>query len=343
MGAYLVDLLLRDNIEVFVTSRKQRLSQGKLYYLQGDAQDIIFLRDILCKHWDVIIDFMNYSTLNFKNRVDLLLKSTSQYIFLSSSRVYANSDKLITEESSRLLDISDDEEFLSTDEYSLAKARQEDILRYSGYNNWTIIRPYITYSENRLQLGFFEKEGWLFRALMGKTIVLSDAINSKLTTMTYGLDVAKAIVALVNNKKAIGEIFQITCEKSQSWQKILGVYLNTLEKHLGFRPKVLLVNSNLFIKSYGSKYQILYDRFFNRCFNNSKINNFVDVSGFMQIECGLDHCLKKFLQNPVFQNIDWRLEALNDKISGEKTPLKNIPTLKKRLSYLYHRYLNIKL
>ena len=67
----------------------------------------------------------------------------------------------------RLLDVSHDSIYLKTDEYALAKARQEDILRKSGKNNWTIIRPYITYSESRLQLGVLEKEAWLYRALKG--------------------------------------------------------------------------------------------------------------------------------------------------------------------------------
>ena len=60
---------------------------------------------------------------------------------------------MITEESERLLDTSIDQDFLSTDEYSLTKARQEDILQSSKQKNWTIIRPYITYGTSRLQLG----------------------------------------------------------------------------------------------------------------------------------------------------------------------------------------------
>jgi hypothetical protein len=111
---------------------------------------------------------MIYTTQSFKERVNFLLDATSQYVFFSSSRVYADSEIPITEDSSRLLDVSQDKKFLSTDEYSLAKARQENILRKSKRKNWTIIRPYITYSENRLQLGILEKEEWLYRALQGR-------------------------------------------------------------------------------------------------------------------------------------------------------------------------------
>ena len=53
-------------------------------------------------------------------------------MFLSSSRVYASQESPIREDSMRLLDVSHDSIYLKTDEYALAKARQEDILRKSG-------------------------------------------------------------------------------------------------------------------------------------------------------------------------------------------------------------------
>ena len=84
---------------------------------------------------------------------------------------YANENGRITEKSKRLLDVCTDEEYLKTDEYALTKVRQENILLSSGKKNWTIIRPYITYNVERLQLGVYEKENWLYRALHGRSIV----------------------------------------------------------------------------------------------------------------------------------------------------------------------------
>ena len=94
-----------------------------------------------------------------------------------------------------------DEEYLKTDEYALSKARQEKILEESGYLNWTIIRPYITYSKERLQLGIYEKEDWLYRVLNGKTIIFSKDIEKYKTTLTYGYDVANIIADLIFEKK----------------------------------------------------------------------------------------------------------------------------------------------
>lgn len=90
-------------------------------------------------------------------------------MFLSSARVYASSDMPITEDSPLILDMTDDKMYLRTDEYALAKARQEKFLKELG-NNFTIVRPYITFNQNRFQLGVQEKEMWLYRALRGRSI-----------------------------------------------------------------------------------------------------------------------------------------------------------------------------
>ena len=188
MGVHLTNLLGEERHDVFVTSRSKHDDSDQVKYLQGNARDTDFLTDILKSPWDAIVDFMSYGTEEFSSRMNLLLESADQYVFLSSARVYSQSDVPITEETPRLLDVSTDEAYLETDEYALAKARQENLLRDSGRENWTVIRPSITFSEDRLQLGALEKEAWLFRALHGRSIVFSDDIADKLTTMTYGRD-----------------------------------------------------------------------------------------------------------------------------------------------------------
>ena len=101
--------------------------------------------------------------------------------------VYADSKTLITEESPRLLDVCKDRSYLKTDEYALAKAREENILLESMQKNWTIIRPYITYNVERLQLGAIEKDIWLHRALHDRSIPLPKDVATHQTTMTLSL------------------------------------------------------------------------------------------------------------------------------------------------------------
>lgn len=340
MGNHLVDLLRDTDNEIVITTRdNNRKSSQNIRYIVGNAKDNEFLKTILQDSWDVIIDFMVYTTPNFKNRVDQLLNSTRQYIFLSSARVYADSKEPIKETSLRLLDVSTDKEFLSSDEYSLAKAKQEDILKISGKNNWTIIRPYITFSSQRLQLGILEKEDWLYRALNGRTIVFSKDIYSKSTTMTFGLDVAKGIKALIGNSDTLGETFHITSQQSLLWSEILNIYLKVLEKHLGYRPKVLLENLNNFHNYHPATYQIKYDRLFNRKFDNDKIGKYINVNDFTSTKEGLKVSLEEFLLQPSFKQINWRAEALKDRRTKEFAELSKIPGVKHKAKYLLYRLL----
>lgn len=230
MGTPLVEILSRKNFHVFVTSRQERESHSpNITYLKGNAKDDAFMKNIFAlSEWDAVIDFMVYNTEEFKSRADMLLSGTKQYVFISSARVYSRSDVPITESTPRLLDVSDDSEYLRTDEYALAKARQENILFSHAQKNWTIIRPSITYNDKRLQLGVLEKEGFLYRALHGRSIVFSHDIADKITTMTWGYNVAEEIAAITCEPEALSQVFHITEKNAYKWQEILDVYLDVL-------------------------------------------------------------------------------------------------------------------
>lgn len=338
MGTHLSKLLSEQKYNIVVTTRKERKADDFISYKCCDAKNIDHLHILLKENWDCIVDFMVYSLNEFKERVDLLLNSTNQYIFLSSARVYNNSKEALTEKSDRLLDSIKDEEYLFTNEYALSKARQENILKISSKKNWTIIRPYITYSEERFQLGTLEKEYWLYRALQGRTIVFSEDIKKHITTLTYGLDVSTAMSDLINQPNVLGETFHITNSNSIKWEEILNIYLDILENRLGKRPKVAFQNIDEYLFCNDGKYQVSYDRLFDRRFNNDKISQDTDVNNFLDTEVGLKRCLEIFLDNPKFNNINWKSEARKDKFTNEKTPLSEINGIKQKIKYLLYRY-----
>lgn len=335
MGTHLVSILSELNIETVVTSRRNRESIRNVKYIQGNAHDQQFLKTLLSEKWDAIVDFMVYSTNEFNERIESFLQSTKQYLFFSSSRIFAESSILITETSPRLLDVCNDRRYLKTDEYGLAKARQEDILRNSGYTNWTIIRPSVTFSENRLQLGELEKEHWLYRALSNRTIVLSKDIITKFTTLTYGLDVAKGISKIIGKDNTIGETYNITVSEFHKWEEILTTYVNAIKSKTGNNPKILILDK----APIPSRYVVKYDKLYNRKYNNSKINEQLEDLSFTSTLTGIKKCIDTFLSNPVFLNIDWKKEAFLDTITGEFTPLKEIKTFKGKIIYVLYRHL----
>lgn len=338
MGGHLRHLLAEKGALVSVTTRQTLPSEGGIKYISGNAKDDDFLRTQLEQRWDCIVDFMTYSTADFRRRLPFLLTSTMQYVFLSSARVYARSEKPLTEDSPRLLDVSDDRQYLKSDEYALAKARQENLLSESGHKNWTILRPYITYAEERLQLGVLEKEAWLFRALQGRTIVFSSDIAERTTTLTSGLDVAGAISGLIGLEKALGESFHITCDFPRTWHEIFGIYKKTLTEYYGECPKIRFVDLDSFMITHSSRYQIIYDRLYNRIFDNDKIRSLVSTDLFFPPEQGLKLSLLEFLKKLKFSPISSLGEGMRDRLTGEKTALRHFYGLREKLRYLACRY-----
>lgn len=339
MGVPLVEILKREGHELYVTSRKQMTSRDNLHYIQGNAKDQAFFASLLNRKYDVIIDFMVYGTDELEKRLTKLLSHTSQYCFFSSSRVYAESKQPITEDSPRLLDVCTDQEYLHTDEYALAKAREEDLLRKSKEKNWTIIRPYITYNDYRLQLGVYEKENWLYRALQGRTIVLPKDIADRKTSLTYGPDVAAAIKNLIGNEKAYGQAFHVVNTESLTWEEILEIYLDIIEKETGKRPKVKIIDNSLGLQKSWNPWQIKYDRMYDRIFDSSKIQKVCGTYYYKDIKSGLKECLGNFLDCPKWLGFNWRYEAWADKVAGEHASIREIVGLRTKAGYIKRRYL----
>lgn len=338
MGHYLAEILQQMGHQVMITSRVYHEDNGCISYWQCDARKEDFLNELRGKHFDAIVDFMGYRTEEFKSRVEKLLDCTDHYLFFSSCRVYASSEQPITEGSPMLLDVCNDQQYLQTDEYALSKAREERTLHSAKQKNWTILRPYITYGWNRLQLEAMEKEEWLYRAMHGRTLLVSQDVLDCRTTMTHASDVAYCIAHLIGRKDAKGEDFNIVGTDNMTWHGVLSVY-NIVFKQKGISLNVATVKSAMDIHYSWANYQICYDRLFNRTFSNQKILSFVGNHSFISMSKGLQESLCSFMDHPQFKLIDWNMEARKDKFSDECAHLSEITGTKPKLRYLVHRYL----
>lgn len=88
-----------------------------------------------------------------------------------------------------------------------------------------------------------------------------------------------------------------------------------------------------------NKWQIKYDRLFNREFDNSKIETVRGKYDYKSTFEGLGECLEEFIAHPVWLGLNARFEAWCDRQCGEWTPLKDFPGNRAKLSYLKHRIL----
>lgn len=342
MGYYLLPLLSQSGHRVTVTSRSRHFSDDEnITYIQGNAHDVKFLKSLLEHSYDVLVDFMLYEMEEFSELIPLFLEKTSQYIFLSSSRVYAGTRSPLTEDSPRLLESTEDLDYKKTNEYALRKARQEDLLKESGKSNWTIVRPYITYSPERLQLGIFEKENWLYRVQKKRTLVLPKELMDKNTSMTWGYDVAYGITCTVGNPDALGEIFHFVTTENMKWKDILEIYDSIIRDKLGYGIKVRYIDrgDNL-AKMLSNYYQYKYDRCFDRKFDHSKADRILNIKidyGVFR-EC-IKKCIDQFLdEKKSFREINWAYEAYVDRLTGEYTELREIDQFYEKMKYLIRRY-----
>lgn len=252
--------------EVYVTSRSGHPDEGNIHYIEGNAKDDDFLLPLLANGYDCIIDFMVYSTFEFVDRYKQLLAAAKQYIFLSSYRVYAdNGLEPITEESPLLLDVVKDAKYRKTDEYALTKARQEKLLRESGCGNYTIVRPSVTFSKLRFQLGTLEAGVLIHRMLQKRPVVFARDILKKQAAFSWAGDVAEMIECLILNPKALGEIFNVCSAEKQTWGDVAGYY----REIAGL--EIVPVDLKTYAKIAGGWYQIMYDRMVDRVMDNSKI------------------------------------------------------------------------
>lgn len=282
MGVYLVPKLVERGYAVDVLSLDDVTSDNPLLtYIKGDGMDVAYVGELLKKGYDGIVDFMIYNGDKFEERYRMFLDNTDHYIYLSSYRIYANEEHPIKETSPRLLDASDDKAFLATDDYALYKARGEDVLLASEYKNWTAIRPAITYSKRRFQLVTLEAHHVVYRTLHGKKLVLPEAAKDVQATMSWAGDVAEMIARLLFNDRAYREIYSVCTAEHMTWGEVADIYAELI----GLEAVWIDTEEFLEVIATGSqnpdafRYQLIYDRLFDRVMDNSKV---LEATGMKQ-------------------------------------------------------------
>lgn len=319
MGLYLVPELAALGYDVHVVSLDQVVSDHpRISYVKADAKNIDYQKELLKERFDAIVDFMIYSTEQFRERRDILLGNTDHYILLSSYRVYDGSDVPITETTPRLLDVSPNQEFLATDDYSLCKARQEDIVQSSGYKNWTIVRPAITYSKFRFQLVTLEANLVVARTQKGLPIVLPREALSVQATMSWAGDVARLMSRLLFNPAAYLERFTLATAEHRTWGEIADYYRDIIGL------KYVAADTEDYLQIMGgansARYQLAYDRLFERIVDNSKVLRVTGLkqADFMPLRRGLEKELSALPKNVTWSDASAVWQRMDDYLAHSR-------------------------
>ena len=269
MGSYIVPYLADMGYSVTAVSLDdEKPYNDNVTCIKADVRNKEFLLSLLSQKFDGLVDFSYYSYKEFREYYKLFLENTGHYIFLSSCRVYANEEVPVKETSPRLLDVSTDTKLLASNDYCIVKAKKEDMLLLSDYDNWTIVRPATTFSKMRFQLVTLEAVNCVGRARKGKKVVLPEQAKDIPATLCWAGDVSMMIAKLFFNDDAKRQIFNVCSSEYHTWGEIADYY----NKICGLEAvwvdkedylKIISPELNLNVR-----WQLEYARMFNRITDN---------------------------------------------------------------------------
>lgn len=317
MGKYLVPKLVAKNYIVDAVSLEDYDFGCQVNLIKAQGKDFAFRTQLLQNKYDGIIDFLTYPTSELVLYLPELLESTSHYIYLSSYRVYDNSLTPVNENSPLLINSSNDIMLKNSDDYSIYKARGENILQNWKTKNWTIVRPSITYSLLRYQLVTLEAKNNVARAQMGKTVTLPESAKDVYTTLSWANDVTEMISRLLFNENALGEVYTTSTSEYHTWGEIAQFYkdicnLNTIWIDDIDFLKIAVTGFERF--PYTGSWQLVYDRLFNRLIDNSKVLKATGMkqADLMPVYEGLKYeigrCPKDFYQKTLDDSTNLRMD-----------------------------------
>lgn len=273
MGKYLIPYLAEAGHQVDAVALDEMKSDWpNVRYIRANAKDVSILKPLLAEKYDGIVDFMIYTTANLAYFLPLMLSSTGHYIYLSSYRIYDNKEHPVRESSPRLLDTADSIVLRNSDDYSVYKARGENIVRTFPKDRWTIIRPAITYSLMRYQLVTLEAPNTVGRAFAGKKVVVPEQARNVQATMSWAGDVARMIERLLFNPQALGETFSVCTAEHRTWGEIADYYKDICGMQTVWIDKedyLRILSDDPFYL--GARWQLDFDRLFDRIMDNSKV------------------------------------------------------------------------
>ena len=263
-------------------------------------------------NFDVVGEFIGFTVDQVERDYRLFKDRTKQYIYISSASAYNKpaASFVITEGTTLANPHWEYSRNKIACEYYLMERYRED-----GFPV-TIVRPSHTYDERSIPLGVHGKNGsWqvIKRMMDGKPVIIHGDGES-LWHLTFNEDFAIGYTALMGNRHAIGEAFQITGDEVLTWNQIY----QTIADALGVELKAYHVSSEL-LTALGPDYDfeggLTGDKAVSVVFDNSKVKRLApDLKTNVPLHKGVRICLEYILNHKECMVEDPEFDQWCDKV-----------------------------
>lgn len=295
------------------------------------------------REFDIVVDFLSRVPSDIERVYPIFKDKCQQYVFISSACVYrrAKEDFPIKEDSAKPnIDWS-----YNTEKYESEMKLQE--LSKNASSFYTIIRPYITYNEERIPFGIAPSykchSTIVERIKAGKPWFVWDD-GKAMTTVTYTADFAVGTVGLFLNEKAKNEDFHITGDFSYTQMEVAEMLFQKLNTPLN----IVSISTEKIAKTLPKyKDMLIGDRALDAIFDNKKIKEAVPELKFKTaLSEGLDTVIKHW--SVVEPQYDYQFEAQIDKMlakNGVKSKFVLYPKAgsSSHMLYMIYRYLPLRI
>ena len=296
--------------KIFVVTRGRSAVPSRYRALHADHKDRAAMRAALKEAQpDVVLNFIGYEVADVQIDYELLAGAVGQYVFISSTTVYAKPPARlpITEDAPLGNDYWD---------YAQKKVQCEQWLRRRWEEDRfpvTIIRPSHTYSKRWIP-NPISSSSYSFAARLeqGRPVfVPGDGENP--WTLTAASDFALGLAGLVGRTEALGEAFHITSDEVLTWNQIYAEIASALGVEC---PDIVKVPTDFICQVAPRMIGTLKgDKGHPGVFDNSKIKRFVpEFRCRMTVREGVRESVAWLRAHPAEQNLNPQVDAVCEEV-----------------------------
>ena len=200
IGVYLAQILLEQGHEVVLFNRGNRpVPASGIQQIQGDRTDPTQLREKLAgEQFDAIFDNNGRELSDTQPLAEIFQGRVRHFIYVSSAGVYLKSDQMPHREGD------------PTDPNSRHKGKfeTEAYLAQAGLP-WTSVRPTYIYGPQN----YNDLEAWFFARIIRDRPLPIPGNGLHLTQFGHVKDLARAMVAILGNQQAVGQIYNVSGDR----------------------------------------------------------------------------------------------------------------------------------